>query len=264
MLQCLNYIPELWSGIPASSFLAKTFFDVMSALSIAKTPVKPSTFLVALENSIHSSGNANFRINDQHDVAEIFEFLIDNLGVKNSLTEICVTVSVCCDVCFQDSIIEEHANIFPVCVEESVQASLNSFSITARDESFCYFCGELKPCDVKKSVRKVGDFLIIQLKRFVEIDGSRKKIHRKVFCNPTKLEVPVSTGDDVCIKQCFHLRAMIIHSGNLVSGHYTAIIKDFKTGPYLNFNDRAVKFCSRSDLENEGSYVLFYERTSET
>ena len=57
---------------------------------------------------------------------------------------------------------------------------------------------------------------------------------------------------------------MIVHSGNLVSGHYTAIIKDFKTGAYLNFNDRAVKFCSRSDLENESSYVLFYERTSET
>ena len=41
-------------------------------------------------------------------------------------------------------------------------------------------------------------------------------------------------------------------------------VKDSKTGAYLNFNDRAVTFCRGTDLENEGSYVLIYERTSVT
>ena len=107
----------------------------------------------------------------------------------------------------------------------------------------------------------VGEFLIIHLKRFVQVQGNRKKVHSKVFCNPPKLEVPVFVDDIVSVKRGYHLRAMIVHSGILDSGHYTAIIKDNNTGAWMNFNDRAVKFSSKGQLSNEGSYVLFYQRT---
>ena len=49
---------------------------------------------------------------------------------------------------------------------------------------------------MKRSIRVVGEFLIIHLKRFVQVEGNRKKVHSKVFCNPAKLEVPVFV--DVC------------------------------------------------------------------
>ena len=75
------------------------------------------------------------------------------------------------------------------------------------------------------------------------------------------MEVPVFVDEDVTTKTSYHLRAMIIHSGTLNSGHYTAMIKDSNTGAWMDFNDRAVKFCSKDQLSNEGSYVLFYQRT---
>ena len=36
---------------------------------------------------------------------------------------------------------------------------------------------------------------------------------------------------------------------------------DGASGAWMNFNDRAVKFSSKGQLSNEGSYVLFYQRT---
>ena len=107
----------------------------------------------------------------------------------------------------------------------------------------------MKPCDVKKSVRKLRDFLIIQLNRFVEIEGTRKKFTRT--CSVIQQRGFLSVQLKMCSSNnASTLEKMIIHSGNLVSGHYTVIIKDVKTGAYLNFNDRAIKFCSRSDLAN--------------
>ena len=51
-----------------------------------------------------------------------------------------------------------------------------------------------------------------------------------------------------------------MHSGILDSGHYTAIIKDKNTGAWMDFNDRAVKYTSKGQLSNEGSYVCFLSK----
>ena len=83
----------------------------------------------------------------------------------------------------------------------------------------------LQDADSHLYICEVGNYLIVQLKRFLVIDDVVSKYAAPVICTPY-LDVPVRVDDEVsCVKK-FALVSGICHSGSLHSGHYTAFARD--------------------------------------
>ena len=101
------------------------------------------------------------------------------------------------------------------------------------------------------------NYLIVQLKRFLVIDGVVSKNAVPVICTPY-LDVPVHVDDEVSCVRKFALVSGICHSGSLYSGHYTTFARDV-CGCWLHLNDKAVTRTTLKALNGPLPYVLFYK-----
>ena len=102
----------------------------------------------------------------------------------------------------------------------------------------------------------VGNFLILKTKRFSQNGSGFVKHLQKIACNEY-LTVPVVSENNT-IKQ-FKLLGTINHSGSLDRGHYTAFIKKANDNSWLHCNDAAVLSAKEENLDNNSSYIYFYE-----
>ena len=73
------------------------------------------------------------------------------------------------------------------------------------------------------------------------------------------IEVVTEIEDEVFCTRKFNLAAIINHSGNLNSGHYTCLVKDGETWWY--FNDKGVVPVSMDDINKSLPDVLFCQAT---
>ena len=122
---------------------------------------------------------------------------------------------------------------------------------------FCNVCSSHQPAILEHEFSNLGDFLIVQLKRFSNFSGSVTKDVRKVFCT-SDLIIPVSVDNSISFNKMFKLIGTVNHSGNLDRGHYTAHIGDRFSTSWLHCNDSAVIQCKKSSANNS-CYVLFYK-----
>ena len=123
-----------------------------------------------------------------------------------------------------------------------------------------------------KILRNDGDVLILHLKRFVERDGTFKKVSSFVefpttldmmpfIVGPQRVETSQESGEtDQKGQQIYKLYATINHSGILESGHYTANIFSEHQNKWYTFNDEAVYPTSQNMIVSENAYVLMYKR----
>jgi len=56
----------------------------------------------------------------------------------------------------------------------------------------------------------------------------------------------------------YSLYAVVMHSGNLQGGHYTAFVK--KSGEWFSCNDHTIKKIAKSEVLNSQAYLLFYHK----
>ena len=91
---------------------------------------------------------------------------------------------------------------------------------------FCNFCSSLQSATLEHEFTKIGDILIVHLKRFSNFRGSVIKDIRPVKCD-TEIVLPVSLDNDITSQKKFKLFAVINHLGTLERGHYTALINKF-------------------------------------
>ena len=71
------------------------------------------------------------------------------------------------------------------------------------------------------------------------------------------IEVVTEIEDEVFCTRKFNHAAVINHSGNLNSGHYTCLVKDGET--WWHCNDQAVVRVNLDDINKLLPYVLFYQ-----
>ena len=90
-----------------------------------------------------------------------------------------------------------------------------------------------------------------------------QKIHMKKNANfyqffvSSSIEVVTEIEDEVfCTRKC-NLAAVINHSRNLNSGHYTCLVKDGET--WWHCNDKAVLRVNLDDINKSLPYILFYQ-----
>ena len=109
----------------------------------------------------------------------------------------------------------------------------------------------------------MGDYLIIQVKRFLVFNQAVTKDISKISCIPT-LTVPVTLDEDIVGHNKFNLFSTINHSGNLARGHYTSFIKSASSlsSSWFHCNDAAVIPSNETAQNNDTSYTFFYKNMS--
>ena len=93
---------------------------------------------------------------------------------------------------------EETTPLLQLPVHKSIQFAINSLLIpeylTAENGYFCNVCSKNCSATVKHYFSRVGQYLIIQLKRLVNNEGQLIKDIQKVDCSPN-IFVPVVDGE---------------------------------------------------------------------
>jgi ubiquitin C-terminal hydrolase len=116
----------------------------------------------------------------------------------------------------------------------------------------CHKCGEYvlaEKCDV---ICKCGPILILQLERFLQVGGIRRKYDVDVEY-PDVLDL--GDGGDA-----YEFVGCVEHYGSLNGGHYTAHCFHAGREKWYGFNDSFVKESSLAESHSGKAYILFYRR----
>ena len=129
---------------------------------------------------------------------------------------------------------------------------LESNFLSGVNEFFCNISFSNSQALTDPEISKVGDCLIIQVKRFLVFNHAVTKDITKISCTPT-LTVPVTLDEDIVDHKKFNLTATINHTGNLARGHYTSYKS---TSSWFHCNDAAVIPSNETAVNNATSYIF--------
>ena len=269
-LQCFSRMVLFWSnlsiiGNQISPFVT-SFVRIMSMLGTCKSAMDPSVFLRQCQSVIVKAGVPNFDLHQQQDVAEIIGYILDELFVQCAQSQRMISVSfrnsITCNSCYQSSSNEDVSSILRIPVANSIQAALDNIlkceELNGEDSYFCNVCNSFQPAALEHEVVSCGLYLIVQIKRFLNLDGSTTKDTKSIDCSPV-ISLPVVDPTDIRLLRQFKLIAVINHSGNLSSGHYTADISSNDSSTWWICNDAAVIESSTPPSRNRSCYICFYQ-----
>ena len=120
--------------------------------------------------------------------------------------------------------------------------------MSGKNEFFCNICSSNNQVPADHEISKVGDYLTIQMKRFLVFNQEVTKDITKISCTPT-LAVPVTLDDDIVGHKKFSLIATINHTVNLARGHYNSFIKS--TSSWFHCNYAAVIPTNETAVNND-------------
>ena len=106
-------------------------------------------------------------------------------------------------------------------------------------------------------ISKVGNYLILQVKCFVNHNDDFIKNITKIHCSKP-LSVPLVV-DEVSFHKKFSLIVTVNHKGTLNKGNYTAFIKQPNTLSWLFCNDPVIFRSPVEKINNSSSYIYIYE-----
>jgi ubiquitin C-terminal hydrolase len=124
----------------------------------------------------------------------------------------------------------------------------------APEEWQCPACGRRAPPVRECAIYRAPTVMIVHLKRFARAaSGELVKVTTPVRY-PDLLDLgqfPGSRGE-------FRLRAVVMHTGTMERGHYTAAAIDPHSGDWFLFNDASVAKVTQAIVHSARAYVLFY------
>ena len=261
-------MPEFWTSFTSNAEtqtpFVTSFLQIMSLLSSSKSPLDPSQFLRFLGQVLTKSGRDDFNLFQQQDACEALSCILAELCAESllasNLIKINVKNTITCNNCLQSNVNEEPFPILQLPTSNSIKDSLKLFlnpeELLGSNRYFCNVCSSLQPALLEHSFSQLGDFLIIQLKRFISFSGSTIKDVKDVVCT-SEIRIPVSAEDDVTFYKTYSLIGSINHLGTLDRGHYTAHICNRSSTNWYHCNDAAVVPCKKSAVNNS-CYILFY------
>ena len=205
----------------------------------------------------------------QHDVQEFNRVLCDNLETKMKGTSVEGTINDlfegkmksyirCIDVPYESSRIESFYDV--QLNVKGMKTVYDSFKDYVSEETLegdnKYFAEGYGLQSAKKGVvfEKFPPVLHLQLKRF-EYDVMRDamvKVNDRLEFPPTiDLDEFLSPSADKSIKQRYHLLGVLVHSGDVHSGHYCAFLRPEKDGKWYKFDDDRVTIVTEREALNE-------------
>ena len=202
-----------------------------------------------------SMGRDDFVVNSQQDVPEVLNYLLDNFCGISVLIKVVIRSRITCTNCLQSDDREDIHMILKLNVAGNVNSAFNNYlneEVLLNRE--CPVCLSKQNASLEKRVVVAGKYVIIHLKRYLLNDGGWVKDSVS-----EQLCFSVDLDDEVQCRKSYHLEASICHSGTLAAGHYTAHVLHKRDSQWLLCNDKAVLPIQSSEIDNEHSYVLFYE-----
>ena len=155
------------------------------------------------------------------------ELLCDSAVASRTLI-IKILTDISCNSCLQSSSTEDCCVILQLPIRANIQSSLNSLFISeclqGDNAPFCHVCSSKQDADFRFYICEVGNYFIVQLKRFLVINGVVSKNAVPVICTPY-LDIPVRVDDEVSCVRNFAFVSGICHPDSLHSGHYTAFAR---------------------------------------
>ena len=164
------------------------------------------------------------------------------------LTSCHVKTVITCNTCLQRSVKEDPSHILQLPISDSVQNSITSFlrpeELNGSNLYFCNVCSALQPAVLEHHFSRIGTFLIVHLKRFLNLSDAVTKDTNLVNC-VKDISIPVVCDDEIVQNKTMKLIATINHSGNLNSGHYTAHVSHSPSGYCFHCNDTTIVPCQK-------------------
>ena len=260
---------RLWTSLASAKNslcpLVSSFVKIMSLLKTSKSPVDPSHFLRHLQKLMSNSGENDFDIFQQQDVAEVVGSLLEEFCISSALVksqiQISVHTSITCNRCCQTNLKEETSLILQLAADKSIQSAINSFlrpeELSEGNLYFCELCNSYEGASLEHHFSSVGSYLIVQLKRFLNDRDRLFKDIQLVEC-VSLLSLPIVDANVTAHKK-FKLIGTINHTGTLQRGHYTSFIRPSGVQSWLHCNDAAVLGTKEAKVNSTTSYLFFYE-----
>ena len=264
-LQCLSTLVQFCSSFNIVSKILSpfmsSFLKIMSPQKSCKSDIDPSQFLRLLKQMLVKSGRPHFNIFKQQNVREIlacilyerccdFIFALDFVQVKTRVTIDCLS----CQQCIEN---EDSFTIFQLPVANTVQSCLDLFLTPEHlsgDNSFFYdYCSSLQPTIIDSSFCRVGHYLIIQLKWFVNFQETVTKDINFVVCF-ANISIPVIFDRHSWAKEVL-IFSTVNHSQNVNNGH-TAHVKNNFAPTWYYCSDAAVISCSKEVFGKQ--HILYF------
>ena len=189
----------------------------------------------------------------QQDVVEVLEVLLEELTGPSIITSAAYNIkrltSTICHTCHQLNGTEGILPILRLPVLKDLPTSLakvlDTESLIGSNAPYCNICPGVRESDIKVSLTSIGNCLTVQIKRFFVSNGTVTKSPAPYFVS-SLIEVVTEIEDEVFCTRKFNLAAVINHSGNLNSGHYTCLVKNGET--WWHCNDKAVVPVNLDDI----------------
>eukprot|EP00917_Polyrhabdina_sp_WS-2016_P032060 GHVP01068448.1.p1 GENE.GHVP01068448.1~~GHVP01068448.1.p1 ORF type:complete len:554 (+),score=75.67 GHVP01068448.1:61-1722(+) len=146
----------------------------------------------------------------------------------------------------------------PIELEECMDSFFSSETLQGEEMFYCEKCK--RKTEAKKRLHFHGEppnALIVQLKRFGNDLSFFSKISTKVNIEP-QMNLKKYTADNSDLE--YFLSGVIIHSGGLGGGHYTAYCKNISTEVWRCYNDSNVMLSSIEAVIKDQSYILLYQK----
>jgi ubiquitin C-terminal hydrolase len=132
-----------------------------------------------------------------------------------------------------------------------LQRCIDAFFATEDLEFRCDVCKKMIEGRRGSVILEFGQILVIHLLRFEKVVGPPVKIDTPIRY-PFQLELPEAAG-----RVNYILRGVVMHSGNLDGGHYTALLLENQNSAW-RCNDSYVERTRQ--IQDPSAYVLFYQR----
>ncbi|CAD8067322.1 unnamed protein product [Paramecium sonneborni] len=234
----------------------KGYFDLIDQIKLNTVPIKINTIKTLIINQFHPK--------NQHDCHEFLLYLLGNMEDEilsfnketkstyiNFIEQIFkgkLQTTILCQQCKNKvkqiepfltlSLAISQSKTLEQCLEEFLKEE------TLRD----YKCAKCQSLCVKSlQIVSIPQILVLHLKRFQFLPQCHK--------NNKAITYPIDILNFA--NRTYRLRAVIVHTGNLQSGHYFTFAKRYHQ--WFLFNDETVKAATRKQVLMQTAYILFYQ-----
>ncbi|XP_078020828.1 ubiquitin carboxyl-terminal hydrolase 50-like [Epinephelus lanceolatus] len=187
------------------------------------------------------------RVYEQQDAAECFEKILGLTSPEASkIFRGQLTRTTECSTCLSETksdgafwhlpleLVESYSEDYSVV--NGIEEFFRDLDLSGENQMYCDECDDKSDAKIKCAIKDHPEVLMLLLKRF-EFDY-QYMAYVKINCTvavPYTLQIPGN--------QTYELYAVVDHSGDLRSGHYTATIKSQDNDQWYNFSDSRVTLC---------------------
>ncbi|CAD8057231.1 unnamed protein product [Paramecium primaurelia] len=234
----------------------KAYFDLIDQIKASTVPIKINTIKTLIINQFHPK--------NQHDCHEFLLYLLghiedeilnfnkDNKSAYINFVEQIfkgkLQTNIICQLCKNKIKQVEPFLTLSLAISQSktLESCLDEFlkEETLKD----YKCIKCQSSCVKSlQIVSIPQILVLHLKRFQFLPQCHK--NNKAITYPIDI---LNFGN-----KTYRLRAVIVHTGNLQSGHYFTFAKRYHQ--WFLFNDETVKAVTKKQVLMQAAYILFYQ-----